>query len=323
MAAIEVTDLTKTYRVPVRQSGLRNSVRSLFHREFRDVLAVDQVSFEVPDGQLIGFLGPNGAGKSTTLKMLSGLLYPTSGSARVLGFDPRLREEEYRRRIALVMGNRNSLQWDLPVADSFELQRAIYQVPRPDYERRRDEFVELLGVGDLVTKPIRNLSLGERMKVELIASLLHAPEVLFLDEPTLGLDVTMQKRLRGFVADYQAESGATIILTSHYMADVEALCDRIIVIHEGAMLYDGDIEGLRNKFVSHRLISFGGTEVSDELIRLSDSVETSPDRTVLRVPNENVAEVASALLSRGVYNLSIEDVPLEDVIDMAFTADQP
>lgn len=321
MPAIEVTDLSKTYKVPVRESGLRNSVRSLFKREFREVLAVDQVSFEVPEGQLIGFLGPNGAGKSTTLKMLSGLLYPTSGQARVLGHDPRLREEAYRQRIALVMGNRNSLQWDLPVTDSFELQRAIYQVPKVDFVRRRDEFVELLDVGDLITKPIRNLSLGERMKVEVIASLLHAPEVLFLDEPTLGLDVTMQKRLRGFIANYQKESGASIILTSHYMADVEALCDRIIVIHEGTILYDGDIGGLRSKFVAHRLISFGGNEVSEEMVRLSDSVEGSPERTILKVPNDNVAEVASLLLRRGVYDLSIENVPLEDIIDMAFTAD--
>ncbi|MDH5423059.1 MAG: ATP-binding cassette domain-containing protein [Acidimicrobiia bacterium] len=322
MPAIEVTDLSKTYKVPVRESGLRNSVRSLFKREFREVLAVDQVSFEVPEGQLIGFLGPNGAGKSTTLKMLSGLLYPTSGQARVLGHDPRLREEDYRRRIALVMGNRNSLQWDLPVMDSFELQRAIYQVPKVDFQRRRDEFIELLDVADLVTKPIRNLSLGERMKVEVIASLLHAPEVLFLDEPTLGLDVTMQKRLRGFIANYQKESGASIILTSHYMADVEALCDRIIVIHEGAILYDGDIGGLRSKFVSHRLISFGGNEVSEEMVQLSDSVEGSPERTILKVPNDNVADVASLLLRRGVYDLSIENVPLEDIIDMAFTADE-
>ncbi len=321
MGAIEVTDLTKTYKVPVRKPGLRESVRSLFKREFRDVRAVDGISFDVPAGQLIGFLGPNGAGKTTTLKMLAGLLYPTSGSTRVMGFDPRLRQEAYRSRIALVMGNRNSLQWDLPVADSFELQRAIYQVPRSDFERRRDEFVELLEVGELITKPIRNLSLGERMKVELIGSLLHAPEVLFLDEPTLGLDVTMQKRLRSFVADYQRTSGATIILTSHYMADVEALCDRIIVIHHGSILYDGDLAGLRSRFVSHRLVSFGGNEVTDDLIRLSDSVEATPERTVLRVPNDNVATVATALLARGVYDLSIENVPLEDVIDMAFTSE--
>lgn len=316
--AITVTELTKTYKVPVRSPGLRESVKSLFKREYRNVEAVKAVSFTVPAGQLIGFLGPNGAGKTTTLKMLSGLLYPTSGSSNVLGFDPKNRDVDYRRRIALVMGNRNSLQWDLPVADSFDLQRAIYEVPHADYRKRRDDFIEILEVGDLTAKPIRNLSLGERMKVELIAALLHAPDVLFLDEPTLGLDVTMQKRLRTFIAEYQRQTGATIILTSHYMADVQALAQRVMVIHEGAVLFDGNLDGLRDRFVSHRLVSYGGNHISPEIRALSDSVEVDQERTVLRVPSDAVATVAQELLAAGVLDLSIENVPLEDVIDLAF-----
>src|SRR3954465_1519167 len=233
VSVIQVDELSKSFKVPVREQGLRASVRSLVHRETREVAAVAGVSFTIEPGEVVGFLGPNGAGKTTTLKMLSGLLFPTSGEATVLGHIPSRREAAYLRQITMVMGNRNQLQWDLPALDSYELLRAIYRLHPDDFRKTRDEFIELLDLGDLVTKPVRNLSLGERMKVETAAALLHRPQVLFLDEPTIGLDVPMQKRIRSFVAAYNQRYGPTVILTSHYMADVQALCKRVIVIHHG------------------------------------------------------------------------------------------
>ncbi|MDP9465260.1 MAG: ATP-binding cassette domain-containing protein, partial [Actinomycetota bacterium] len=237
VAIIEVGDLSKTFDVPVRQPGLRASVRSLVRRETKRVVAVDSVSFTIEAGEVVGFLGPNGAGKTTTLKMLSGLLHPSSGRCTVLGFEPKGRPAELLRQITLVMGNRNQLQWDLPALDSFELNRAIYRIPRPEFTVMRDELIELLDVGDLVTKPVRNLSLGERMKMEIAGALLHRPQVLFLDEPTIGLDVTMQRRIRSFIADYNSRYGATVILTSHYMEDVEDLCKRVIIINQGHIVF--------------------------------------------------------------------------------------
>jgi ABC-2 type transport system ATP-binding protein len=238
-ADVRVSSLTKTFVVPEREAGLRAALGSLFHRSTREVSAVDKISFEIMPGEVVGFLGPNGAGKTTTLKMLTGLLYPTSGEARVLGYLPSRREKDFLRGITLVMGNRNQLQWDLPALDSFELNRAIYRIRRGDFVAMRDELIELLEIEDIVRKPVRNLSLGERMKVEIVGSLLHRPRVLFLDEPTIGLDVTMQKRIRAFVAEYNRRYGATVLLTSHYMADVVALCKRVIVIHHGRILFDG------------------------------------------------------------------------------------
>src|ERR687884_858783 len=247
-------ELRKVYRVHQREEGLGATLRSLVRRRFVDVAAVEGISFEIGEGEIVGFLGPNGAGKTTTLKMLSGLLYPTSGEARVLGHVPSKREREFLRRITLVMGNRNQLQWDLPALDSFELNRAIYRVPHEQFRATRDELVELLEVGDLVRKPVRNLSLGERMKVEIVGALLHLPRVLFLDEPTIGLDVTMQRRIRGFVAEYNSRYGATVLLTSHYMADVEALCKRVVVIHHGRLLFDGDLVALTERFAAYKTI---------------------------------------------------------------------
>src|SRR6266536_286727 len=251
---IHVADLRKTFVVPVREAGLRAAMRSLFRRKTREVRAVDGISFDIAAGEVVGFLGPNGAGKTTTLKMLSGLLYTTSGEASVLGHVPSRRERDFLRRITLVMGNRNQLQWDIRALDSFELNRAIYRIPHDQYVRTRDEFIELLELQDLVDKPIRNLSLGERMKMEVVGSLLHRPQVLFLDEPTIGLDVTMQKRIRAFVAEYNRRFGATVLLTSHYMADVQALCRRVIVIHHGKLLYDGPLAGLGSQFAAYKTI---------------------------------------------------------------------
>ncbi|HUG08821.1 MAG TPA: ATP-binding cassette domain-containing protein, partial [Acidimicrobiia bacterium] len=241
---VVVDGLSKTFKVPVREAGLGQSVISLFRRESRNVEAVKEISLSLENGEIVGFLGPNGAGKTTTIKMLTGLLFPTDGTARVLGHEPWRREKELLRRIALVMGQRNNLAWDLPAVDSFELNKAIYGIPDDVFRERKASFIEILDVADIATKPVRNLSLGERMKMEIVAALLHGPEILFLDEPTIGLDVTMQRRLRQFILDYNADTGATVLLTSHYMADVSALVSRVIVIDRGSILYDGPLTGL-------------------------------------------------------------------------------
>ena len=317
--AVHVAELNKTFLVPERDAGLRAAVRSLVRRTHREVRAVDGVSFEVGQGEVVGFLGPNGAGKTTTLKMLSGLLYPTSGEARVLGHVPSRRERDFLRRITLVMGNRNQLQWDLPALDSFELNRAIYRIPRSDFTPIRDELVELLDVGDLVRKPVRNLSLGERMKVEVVGSLLHRPQVLFLDEPTIGLDVTMQRRIRSFIAEYNRRHGATVLLTSHYMADVVALCKRVIVIHHGEILFDGPLARLGDQFAAWKTISVELLESGVDLSAYGDVLEIDGDRVKLRVPKAETARVTAQLLAeREVADLTVEDPPIEDVIELVF-----
>jgi ABC-2 type transport system ATP-binding protein len=306
---VQVDELTKVFRVPEREAGLRASLRSLVARQWREVRAVDHVSFSIDAGEVVGFLGPNGAGKTTTLKMLSGLLYPTSGDGLVLGHVPSKREREYLRRMTLVMGNRNQLQWDLPALDSFELNRAIYRLPREDFARTRDELIELLDIGDLVRKPVRQLSLGERMKVEIVGSLLHLPQVLFLDEPTIGLDVTMQKRIRSFVAEYNDRYGATVLLTSHYMADVEALCKRVIVIHHGRILFDGDLTALTDRFAAYKTI---------------EAVLADGERLTLQVPKAETSEATARLLAEhDVSDLTVEDPPIEDVIEQVFASEAP
>jgi ABC-2 type transport system ATP-binding protein len=303
---VEVAELTKVFRVPEREAGLRASVRSLVNRTWREVRAVDGISFTIEAGEVVGFLGPNGAGKTTTLKMLSGLLYPTGGEGRVLGHIPSKRERDYLRRMTLVMGNRNQLQWDLPALDSFELNRAIYRLPREDFKRTRDELIELLDIGDLVRKPVRNLSLGERMKVEVVGSLLHLPQVLYLDEPTIGLDVTMQKRIRSFVAEYNRRYDATVLLTSHYMADVQALCKRVIVIHHGRLLFDGQLAALADRFAAYKTI---------------EAVLADGERVSIRVPKAETSQATARLLAENeVSDLTVEDPPIEDVIEQVFAS---
>ena len=317
--AVRVDRLEKTFVVPEREAGLRAAVRSLVRRTHREVRAVDAISFDVAPGEVVGFLGPNGAGKTTTLKMLSGLLYPTSGEARVLGHVPSKRQREFLSRITLVMGNRNQLQWDLPALDSFELNRAIYRIPRPEFTALRDELIELLDVGDLVRKPVRNLSLGERMKVEVVGSLVHRPQVLFLDEPTIGLDVTMQRRIRAFIAEYNRRHDATVLLTSHYMADVVALCRRVIVIHHGRILFDGDLSRLGDQFVAWKTIAVELQETGLDLSNYGDVLERDGTRVKLRVPKEETARVTARLLAdRDVADLTVEDPPIEDVIELVF-----
>jgi ABC-2 type transport system ATP-binding protein len=318
-SVVHVNELTKIFKVPEREAGLRAAAKSLIRRKTRDVHAVEGISFNIEPGEVVGFLGPNGAGKTTTLKMLAGLLYPTSGEARVLGHVPSRREKDYLRRMTMVMENRNQLQWDIPALDSFELNRAIYRLRREDYLSMRDELVELLDVGDLVRKPVRNLSLGERMKVEIVGSLLHRPLVLFLDEPTIGLDVTMQKRIRTFVAEYNKRHGATVLLTSHYMADVEALCKRVIVIHHGRILFDGDLSSLANEFAAYKTIGVVLENGDARLDEYGEVVHRDGDRATLRVPKADTSRVAARLLSEHeVLDLTIEEPPIEDVIEMVF-----
>ncbi|HYH10937.1 MAG TPA: ATP-binding cassette domain-containing protein [Thermomicrobiales bacterium] len=327
--SIIVRNLRKVYRVPERDTGLRAAVTSLVHRRTRDVEAVRSISFDIPPGEVVGFLGPNGAGKTTTLKMLAGLLHPTAGTADVLGFTPWHRDRAYLGQMALIMGQRNQLTWDIPVADSFELNKAIFRIPTSEYRRRVDELVELLDIGELIRKPVRNLSLGERMKCEIAGSLLHQPKVLFLDEPTIGLDVAMQRRIRSFVDEYNRRTGATILLTSHYMADVEALCERVIVIHHGTLLYDGDLTGLVRRFSPHKTIVVELEEGApapehrlDAIVDGAEIVEQSAVGLTLRVPKAATAAATSRLLAHlPVSDLTVEDPPIEEVIEGVFNVD--
>jgi ABC-2 type transport system ATP-binding protein len=316
---IHVAELTKIYKVPEREAGLREAAKALFRRKTRDVRAVETISFDIGAGEVVGFLGPNGAGKTTSLKMLAGLLYPTSGDARVLGYVPSKRERDYLCQMTMVMGNRNQLQWDIPAMDSYELNRAIYRLRREDYVAMRDELIELLDVGDLVRKPVRNLSLGERMKVEIVGALLHRPQVLFLDEPTIGLDVTMQKRIRAFIAVYNKRHGATVLLTSHYMADVAALCKRVIVIHHGRILYDGALASLADEFAAYKTIGVVLQNGGAPLDAYGEVVHHEGDRVSLRVPKAETSRVAARLLAdHEVLDLTIEEPPIEDVIESVF-----
>jgi ABC-2 type transport system ATP-binding protein len=327
--AVSVRDLRKVYAVAAREAGLGAAVRDLVRRRTRSVEAVAGVSFTIRPGEVVGFLGPNGAGKTTTLKVLTGLLYPTSGEARVLGFVPHRRQRDFLSRIALVMGNRNQLTWDLPVADSFEVHRVLYDVPDDAFRRARGELVDLLELAPLLPKPVRQLSLGERMRCELAVSLLHAPRILFLDEPTIGLDVVAQRRIRTFLGEYNRRSRATVLLTSHYMADVEALCARVIVIHHGRLLFDGTLSTLRRRFATHKTVQVQLAEdlhVSPAQVDAFTSTGTAaevlsaaPGRLVLRVPADHAAALIARLVGVvPVQDISVTESPIEEVIERVF-----
>ena len=316
---IQLQQLGKYYTIHEREAGTMAAVRSLFKRQQRIVKAVDGIDLTLNPGEVVGFLGPNGAGKTTTLKMLSGLLHPTNGQAQVLGFQPWKREREFLANITLVMGQRNQLAWDIPAADSFELNRVIFRIPPRQYRETLDELVELLDLAELIRKPVRNLSLGERMKCEIAGALLHRPQVLFLDEPTLGLDVTAQRRIRRFIAEYNRRHQATVLLTSHYMADVEALCERVVIIDHGKILFDGDLSALVRRFSPHKTITVELAAGSRDLSAYGEVVEVSGARVSLRVPQAETPEVAGRLLADlPIADLTVADPPIEAVIDEIF-----
>jgi ABC-2 type transport system ATP-binding protein len=317
--------LSKTFQVKVRDPGLRGAVRALFRPHYRDVHAVRDVTFRIEPGEIVAFLGPNGAGKTTTLKMLAGLLYPTSGRVEVAGFVPWTGGPPFKRHIALVLGNRQQLVWDLPPEETFLLNRAIYDIPEADYRERLAELVALLELGDVLTKPVRQLSLGERMKCELVASLLHRPPLLFLDEPTLGLDVTAQDAIRRFLIEYRERHGATVLLTSHYMQDVTALASRVLMINRGRLLYDGALEVLVARIARTKRIElvFGGGDgnrVTAEALAAFGEVKTFRfPNAVLEVRREEAPATSARILAAfPVADLSIEDPPIEEVIRLAF-----
>jgi ABC-2 type transport system ATP-binding protein len=319
---ITARDLKKHYRVHERQPGLAAAFASVFKRKYKTVEAVDGISFELARGERVGFLGPNGAGKTTTLKMLAGLLHPTSGTLTIDGHEPCKRDDAFLRSIMLVTGQKQQLLWDLPPSETFELNRAVYDVSREQFKQTLPELVELLEIGDVIKRPTRQLSLGERMKCELAAALIHRPKLLFLDEPTIGLDVTMQVTIRRFIRDYNERHGATLILTSHDMDDVRALCPRVIVIDKGQLSYDGTLDALATKLRPEKRIALRlASPVDPEIARtLGEIVEQTDARLVLEVSQAKVAEtVARALAAFTVTDLNVEDPPLEDVMRELFT----
>ena len=319
--AIVATGLSKTYDVKVRDPGIRGALAALARPRYRQVRAVDDVSFAIERGDAVAFLGPNGAGKTTTLKMLTGLLFPSSGRAQVAGCDPWTGGNAFRQRIAFVLGNKQQLLWDLPPEETFRLNRAIYGVSAADYTTRRAELVELLVLGDLIDKPARQLSLGERMKCELAAALLHQPEVLFLDEPTLGLDLEAQQTIRTFLGEYRRRHGATILLTSHYMADVTALASRVLIINRGRLLYDGELSELVARIAPIKRIELVLSETVSRarLEEYGTVAHYAPPRATLEVPRELATAASTRLLTDlEVADLSIQDPPIEEVIRIAF-----
>jgi ABC-2 type transport system ATP-binding protein len=314
-------ELRKVFKVHKREPGFRAALSSLFRRRFEEVVAVDNVSFEIADGERVGFLGPNGAGKTTTLKLLSGLLHPTSGTARVLDFIPSQRPAALLQQIALIMGQKQQLLWDLPPGDTFEMNRAIYGISSAAYRQTVDELVDILDLGNVITKPTRQLSLGERMKCELVAALIHQPKVLFLDEPTIGLDVSMQVAVRDFIRDYNQRHQATVMLTSHYMADVAALCPRVIVINKGRIIHDGDLRTMVRSIDTSKRVSFAARSTLNMagLAALGEIVEQDANRISLRVVEADVGNAVSTLLrDHQVADLAVEDPPLEDVMRQLF-----
>jgi ABC-2 type transport system ATP-binding protein len=320
MPVIETQNLTKVYRTYKKAPGLWGAVKGLGRREYQDVRAAEDVSFSIEEGEFVGFLGPNGAGKTTVLKMLSGLLNPTSGSARVLGFTPWERRMEMKRQFALLMGQKNALWWDLPARESLELNRAIYGIERQQFTRIVGGLTELLDVTDKLDVMVRELSLGERMKMELIAALLHSPKVLFLDEPTIGLDVTSQKNVREFLRRYNSENQIVTMLTSHYMQDIQELCARVIIIDHGRIFFDGPLSAIIDRFATHKELSFTleGEQPCD-FADYGEVVERSPGSVRLRVPRAKVTEICRAVLtSCQVSDLSVNELPVEEVIRMLF-----
>jgi len=323
MPVIEVQGLTKSFSTYKKKPGLVGAIRGLFHREYEMTLAVKDVSFTIEEGELVGFLGPNGAGKTTTLKMLSGLLYPTHGAARVLGYVPWERRDGYRRQFALLLGQKNQLWWDLPARESLELNAKIYGIPKDSFERTVADMSELLAIQDKLNVMVRELSLGERMKMELIASLLHQPKVLFLDEPTIGLDVVSQKTVREFLRHHNATRKTTVVLTSHYMADIQELCQRVIIIDRGTIFFDGRLSDVLDRFADFKLITIQCDGAShcpaEKLNQYGEVVEHGRAAIKLKIKRDRVISVCKALLDElPVSDIDIQEVPIEDIIRQIF-----
>ncbi|HEY8967097.1 MAG TPA: ATP-binding cassette domain-containing protein [Candidatus Methylacidiphilales bacterium] len=323
---IEVKDLTKVYRTYHKEPGFGGAIRGLFKRRFEETRAADAVTFSIEEGELVGFLGPNGAGKTTVLKMLSGLLHPTSGEARILGFRPWERKDAFRRRFALVMGQKNQLWWDLPALESLHLNRAIYGLDPARSQRVLDELVEWLGVKDKLHVMVRELSLGERMKFEIVAALLHEPKVLFLDEPTIGLDVVSHQKVRDFLGAYAREKRVTTVLTSHYMRDIEELCRRVLIIDHGKLFYDGELSGITDRFASHKIVGLrwnGEAQfqaVAPDLSAYGEELEREGGQIRLRVARAELTSLVPRLLGDlRPDDITIEEVPVEEVIRRVFT----
>jgi ABC-2 type transport system ATP-binding protein len=320
MSAIEARDLTKIYRTYRKESGLRGSIKGLVKRRYDETRAADQVSFQIEEGEFVGFLGPNGAGKTTVLKMLSGLLNPTSGDARVLGFVPWERRNEMKRQFSLLMGQKNALWWDLPAQESLELNRAIYGIDRARFNKVVGGLAELLEVTDKMNVMVRELSLGERMKMELISALIHEPRVLFLDEPTIGLDVVSQKRVREFLRIYNEEHPIVTMLTSHYMQDIEELCHRVIIIDHGKIFFDGPLSSIIDRFSGHKILSLAFEKaVTRDFSAFGQVIEQTPVSVQLKVPRAKVTETCRQLLEAcDVSDINVQELPVEEVIRQLF-----
>ncbi|MBM3836184.1 MAG: ATP-binding cassette domain-containing protein [Verrucomicrobia bacterium] len=323
MPVIQAQGLTKAYRTYKKLPGFSGALKGLFRREHETVVAANDVTFSINEGELVGFLGPNGAGKTTTLKMLAGLLYPSSGAARVLGYVPWERKDGYRRQFALLLGQKNQLWWDLPARESLELNSKIYGIPPAEFERTVSEMTALLDVKEKLNVMVRELSLGERMKMELIAALLHQPKVLFLDEPTIGLDVVSQKTVRDFLRHYNAQRKTTILLTSHYMADIQELCRRVIIIDRGTIFFDGRLDEVLDRFADFKIVTIQCAEASPaataNLIRYGEVVEQTTASIKLKVKRDRVIPVCKALLDElPVTDIDIQEVPIEDIIRRIF-----
>jgi ABC-2 type transport system ATP-binding protein len=318
---ISADKLTKVYRTYRKRAGLIGAVRGLFAREYDEIRAAAGVSFDIHSGELVGFLGPNGAGKTTVLKMLSGLLVPTSGRAKVLGFVPWERKAEFKRQFSLVLGQKNALWWDLPARESLELNRAIYEIDPVTFKHITDELVDLLAVRDKLNVIVRELSLGERMKMELISALIHSPKVLFLDEPTIGLDVISQKVVRDFLREYAARREIALILTSHYMQDIEELCRRVIVIDHGRVFYDGELAGIVERFARSKILQFTFQRPYRYEDTEAEVIEQNHRVLKLRIGRDRVAAVCQKILATGeVHDFSVEDESIEEIIRQLFAA---
>jgi len=322
MPIVEATDLSKCYRVPIKDPGFVNTARSFLRRRYRMIEAVKDVSFSIEAGEIVGFLGPNGAGKTTTLKMLTGLVHPTAGRVQVAGHVPFRRQKPFLKRITLVMGQKQQLIWDLPAMDSLRINAAVYEIPEREFKLRVDELAEMLDMKQLLDQPVRKLSLGERMKAELLAALLHRPDVLFLDEPTLGLDVNAQASVRRFLRDYNRRYNSTVLITSHYMADITALCPRVLLIHKGNMMYDGTLNGILHKFAPYREVQFELAEEAPglDLGQYGEVVAREGRRARLLVKREGLTRTISRLLNEmAVVDLTVTDPPIEEIIGRLFT----